>query len=77
MRPMERPLQVPLFGRAHLGQRVLVREQNVHHARVERLHHSERFSRHLLVVPPDADRLVPAHIGLHEAMHATIPQFFC
>ena len=58
---------VPLHA-AHLPERLVVREDDVHDPWVERLDHAERFLRHLRVVLLDAARLVPPDIGLHEKM---------
>ena len=63
---MKGPGDLVLLQAAHLPQRLVVGEEDVHDARVERLDEAERFLRHLRVVLLDAARLVPPDIGLHE-----------
>ena len=58
--------ELALLQAAHLPQRLVVGEEDVHDARVERLDEAERFLRHQRVVLLDAARLVPPDIGLHE-----------
>ena len=70
---MQRPLtcQAPLLRRAHLGQRVLVREEDVHYSRVEGLDKTLCFRRDGGAVLEDAAGLVPPDIGLNEKMFGT------
>ena len=65
---MQGPADLVLLQAAHLPQRLVVGEDDVHDARVERLDEAERFLRHQRVVLLDAARLVPPDIGLHEKM---------
>ena len=65
---MQGPADLVLLQAAHLPQRLVVGEEDVHDARVERLDEAERFLRHQRVVLLDAARLVPPDIGLHEKM---------
>ena len=60
--------ELVLLQAAHLPQRLVVGEEDVHDARVERLDEAERFLRHQRVVLLDAARLVPPDICLHEKM---------
>ena len=65
---MPGPADLVLLQAAHLPQRLVVGEEDVHDARVERLDEAERFLRHQRVVLLDTTRLVPPDIGLHEKM---------